>query len=70
MEPEKQPPRKLRPGSFASFEIAPGGAVGGRRKPQWALLPASGHEPAAGAGPERLHGLAVGVMRGLGRKPG
>jgi hypothetical protein len=68
MEPEKQPPRKLRPGSFASFEIAPGGAVGGRRKPQWALRMPRRQLRASPGEPEGLARLAAEVARGLGRR--
>jgi hypothetical protein len=65
---EKLPPRKPNPGSFASFELTPGGAFR-RRKPAWTLRPERGCEAAASAaGPERLDGLADDVMRGLGRK--
>jgi hypothetical protein len=64
----ENPPQKLPPGSFASFELPPGGALR-RRKPAWTLRPERGEAGASAAGPERLGSLADDVMRGLGRKP-
>jgi hypothetical protein len=65
---ENPSPRKPRPGSFASFEIAPGGAVH-CRKPQWALRMPRQQPRASPGEPEGLARLAAEIMRGLGRKP-